>query len=83
MFPLASPFTHVKNKETEGSEDDGSDLLPVHRQMVPLSLILQTQDRRGFSVRNTGNITFQFDIFVVSTAKKKKKKTGMSNRMVP
>lgn len=69
MFPLASPFAHVKNKETEGSEDDGSDLLPVHRQMVPLSLILQTQDRRGLSVRNTGSTTFQFDIFVVSTAK--------------
>lgn len=48
MFAVASPFTHVKNKETEGSEDDGSDLLPVHRQMVPLSLVLQAADRQGF-----------------------------------
>lgn len=42
-FALVSPFTHVKNKETEGAKHDGSDLLPVHRQAVPLGLILQKQ----------------------------------------
>lgn len=41
-FPFVSPFAHVKNKETEGAKHDGSDLLPVHRQTVPLSLILRT-----------------------------------------
>lgn len=46
-FPSASPFTHVKDEEAEGSERDGPNLLPVHRQAVPLGLILGKQDERG------------------------------------
>lgn len=36
-----SPLTHVKDKEAEGAKHDGSDLLPVDWETVPLRLVLR------------------------------------------
>lgn len=38
-----SPFTHVKDKETEGAKDNGPNLLPVDWQTVPLCLVLENK----------------------------------------
>lgn len=41
-----SPLTHVKDKKAEGTKDDWNNLLPVHREAVPLRLILKKKKKR-------------------------------------
>ena len=39
----ALPLTHIEDEQAAGAEDDGSHLLPVDREPVPLCLVLDTQ----------------------------------------
>ena len=40
---VVSPLTHVKDEEAEGAEHDGTDLLPVDGETVPLRLVLRAK----------------------------------------
>lgn len=42
---LDTSLTHVEDKEAEWAKHDGSDLLPVHWETVPLCLVLKEKDK--------------------------------------
>lgn len=50
---MVSPLTHVKDKEAEGAKDDGSDLLPVDGESVPLRLVLKENTKQTIRIGYT------------------------------
>lgn len=40
-FEEIVPFTHIKNKETDGPKYDGGQVFPIQTQSIPLRLILK------------------------------------------